>query len=233
MLPQTKHPLFETKIPSVDKIVSFRQMLVRDEKILLMAKSSEDEGDIFRAVKQVVNNCMFESNIDSLTTFDLEWMFLKIRSASIGNVVELSFLDKEDNEEYTFEVNLDEVEIKYPENVNPLIEKEDGTALFLRYPPSSLFDEEKALSDGVDSYEYIASRCIEKIFDGDETYLAEDCTPEELLEYIEGMDLKSYKRVKEFISSTPHLNYIIEYKNSKGTERKIPLTSLTDFFMLR
>jgi hypothetical protein len=233
-LPKTKYPLFETQLPSNGKTVTFRQMLVRDEKVLLMAKASEDENDVYRSVKQVVNNCMFDQNIDSLTTFDIEWMFLRIRAASIGNVVELTFLDKEDEKEYNFNVDLDEITVslpEYEEGQGNLVKVTDDLGLLLRYPPASLFDEDQAL--GEDSYEYIASRCIDKIFDGDETYLADDCTKEELLEYILDLDTKSYQSIRNFIASTPHLFYEISYTNSKGTERKISLTTLTDFFTLR
>ncbi len=232
-LPKTKHPLFETKLPSTGKMISYRQMIVSDEKILLMAKSSEDEGDIFRAVKQVVNNCVFESNIDNFTTFDIEWVFMKIRSTSIGNIIELAFEDKEDGQEYTFNIDLDEVEIKFPTGVDKLVKLDEDTAITLRYPPASLFDEEQAMGGSQDAYEWVASRCIDKVFSDDETYVASDYTAEELFEYIQNMGVKPYQQVKDFIGSTPHLNYVIEYTNSEGTERKLALTTLTDFFTLR
>lgn len=235
-LPKTKHPLHETVMPSTKKMVTYRQMLVSDEKILLMAKASEDETDIYRAVKQVVNNCMFDKNVDQLTTFDIEWMFLKIRALSIGNRIELAFNDLEDETEYKFEVDLDDVVVVFPETEEgdgSLIQVDEDTALKLRYPPSGIFDEEKAMGDSKDAYEYIASRCIDKIFSGDETYLASDSTEEELFDYIQNLGAKQYRSVKSFISSTPHLNYVIEYTNNKGTPRKIALTTLTDFFTLR
>lgn len=232
-LPKTKYPLFETVLPSTEKMITFRQMIVSDEKILLIAKSSEDEADIFRAVKQVVNNCIFDANIDSFTTFDIEWLFMRIRAVSIGDKIELTFNDLEDDQEYKFDVDLNDIVIKYPEGIDSMVRVSEDQAVKLRYPPASLFDEEKAMGGGEDSYEYIASRCIEKIFDEDETYLATDSTEEELFEYIRGLDLKSYQKVKDFIASTPHLYYQIEYKNNAGTERNLSLTTLTDFFTLR
>lgn len=232
-LPKTSHPLFEMTLPSTNKDILFRQMLVKDEKILLMAKASEDDNDIYRAVKQVVNNCLVEVNVDSLTTFDIEYAFLKIRSMSIGNIVELAFIDKEDEQKYTFEVDLDDVDILYPENVSQVINIGDSTAIKLRYPPASLFDDANALKGNDDAYEWIASKCIEAIYEDNEVYPAEDSTEEELLEYINNLDTKSYREIKKFISEMPRLNYVIEYNNSKETPRKISLTTLTDFFTLR
>lgn len=233
-LPKTKHPLFETTLPSNGRMISYRQMLVSDEKILLMAKSSEDDNDIYRAVKQVVNNCII-GEVEELTTFDIEWLFLQIRSTSIGNLIELAFVDKEDEQEYKFAVDLDDVVINWPrqfeEGEGALITVGDNTAIKMRYPPSGLYDDKQAT--GPDAYEYIAARCIDTIFDGDDIYSSEDSSIEELVEYVHNLDVKTYKIVKDFIASTPHLNYVLEYTNSKGTERKLALTTLTDFFTLR
>jgi hypothetical protein len=232
-LPKTSHPLFEMTMPSTGKNVLYRQMLVKDEKILLMAKASEDEADIYRAVKQVVNNCLIEVDVDSLTTFDIEYVFLKIRSISIGDQVSLSFRDMEDEEKYDFVVDLDDVEILYPEDADSVVKVSDEVSIKLRYPPAKLFDDAKAIKDTEEAYEWIASKCIETIFEGDDVYLAEDYNDEELLEYVLNLDTKSYSKVKKFIGSMPRLNYVIEYTNSKGTPRKISLTTLTDFFTLR
>jgi len=206
-------------------------MLVRDEKILLIAKASAEQADIYRAVKQVVNNCIFDVSIDKLTTFDIEYMFIKIRSASIGNTVELSFKDLEDQEEYNFIVDLDEVYMVYPEDVDAIVKLSDTMALKLRYPPATLFDDEKAIGDN--AYEWIASKCIDTVLDGDDVYSTEDSTEEELLDYIMSLDTKSYNKVKSFIANMPRLEYIISYTNKHETVRKLALTTLTDFFTLR
>jgi hypothetical protein len=233
LLPKTKHPIFETILPSTGKPVAFRQMLVRDEKILLMAKASEEESDIYRAVKQVVNNCLFEVDIDTLTTFDIEFLFIKIRAISIDNIVELAFIDRGDEEEYEFRVDLDDVKVIFPEGIDTIIKTSEDTAIKLRYPPATLFDDEKASGTGNEVYEWIASRCIESIFDGDEIYKAEECSDDELLNYILDLDTKSYKKVKDFLSNLPKLEYIINYTNKEGTPRELALITLTDFFTLR
>jgi hypothetical protein len=232
-LPKTKHPLFETNLPSTGKMIVYRQLLVSDEKILLMAKASEDETDIFRAVKQVVNNCIFDENIDSFTTFDIEWLFLKIRASSIGDTIELVYTEEGEEEEYKFQVNLNDVIVKFPDGISNTIKINDTQALQLRHPPAALFDEAMAMSEGDDSYEYIAARCIDKIFDDDEVYIAADSTIEELVQFIHGMTTKPYQEVKDFIATTPHLYYTIEYKTKDEEDRKIVLTTLTDFFTLR
>jgi hypothetical protein len=160
-------------------------------------------------------------------------MFLKIRSVSIGNLIELGFIDKEDEKEYTFEIDLDKVKIKYPEDVNANVPNGEACVIKLRHPPAALFDESLAAEKGNDAYEFIAAKCIDKIFEGDEVFDSEDYTVDELIEYIKDLTTPAYDKIKAFIASTPHLHHEISYKNSKGTDRKIVLTTLTDFFTLR
>lgn len=233
MLPKTDYPLFELQVPSTGKSVKYRQMIVKDEKILLVAKASEDNADIYRAVKQVVNNCFFDIDIDQLALFDVEYMFLKLRSSSIGDQIELTFRDLEDEQEYEFIVDLNEVEVTFPEGVNRTIQINDSVSLMLRYPQAYILEDDRASYDSEDSYEFIASKCIETIFDDNEAYPANDCSDEELLDYIMNLDVKSYQDVKRFISNLPSLKYTISYTNSKGTEREFTLSTLTDFFTLR
>jgi hypothetical protein len=230
-LPKTKHPLFDATLPSNQKKVHYRQMIVSDEKILLMAKASDDESGINRAVKQVVNNCLMDSDVDNLTTFDIEYLFVKIRSSSIGNEIELGFKDAEDDKEYKFTVDLDKVEVKWPAGESgSMIKIDEKTALTMRFPPASLFDETLAAEYSKDAYEFIAAQCIDKIFEDDDIYECSDYTPEELLEWVKDLPIKPYNEIRNFLASTPHLFYEIEYTNEKGTARKIPLTTLTDFF---
>jgi hypothetical protein len=230
-LPKTKYTIFETKLPSNNSKVKYRQMLVRDEKILLTAKASEDEGDIYRAVKQVVNNCILDDiDIDTITTFDIEYMFIKIRAVSVDNVIELSFIDKTDKNEYKFFIDLDDVTVKYPENTSNLIQIDDETGFTMRYPPASLFDERDTLIESDKGYELLAAKCIDKIFDNGDTYDCKDYPIEELVDYVENLDTKSYDKAKDFLRTMPCLNYVITYQTKGGVDRKITLNTLTDFF---
>jgi hypothetical protein len=230
-LPKIKHPIFETKIPSTGAKLLYRQMLVQDEKILLTAKASEEASDIFRAVKQVVNNCILDDlDIDSLATFDIEYLFIKFRAVSIGNVIDVTYKDKGDDGEYKFHIDLDEVEVQFPENIDKLIKINDDAGVLMKYPPASLFDSENSLMTGKDGYEYLAASCIDTIFDGDDVYPAAESTIEERVEYIQSLTAKTYADVKKFLNEMPRLQYHIEYENSLGVARKLELNTLTDFF---
>jgi len=228
-LPKAKFATFETQIPSTKQKIQYRQFQVAEEKILLMAKSSEDEGDIFKAIKQIVNNCVLDDiDIDELCTFDIEYMFIKIRAVSVGNVIELTF--QEGDGTYKFFVDLDEVKVTFPDNTTNIVQITEDQGIELRYPPASLFDSRNTVMTGVDAYEYLAAKSIVKIFDGDEVFLAKDCSEQELLSFINTLDSASYQSVKKFLSSIPRIQHTVEYTDRTGVQRKLELNTLTDFF---
>ena len=146
-LPKTKHPLFDIKIPSTGKPVSFRPFLVKEEKLLLMAKASEDPTDIFKAIKQVINNCAMDKgfDIDKLAIFDLEYVFIRLRAISVNNIVKVSYRDNEDDKIYDFEINLNTVEVVFPEKISKNIKISDTIGMTMKYPPASIFDDKEYL----------------------------------------------------------------------------------------
>jgi hypothetical protein len=112
-LPKLDKPIFSMLVPSQKRDVKFRPFLVKEEKILLIAQQGGTEKEMITALKQILNNCIVDEdfNINDLTTFDLEYMFLKLRSKSVSNVIKVSYQDIEDEKIYDFDIDLDTVEI--------------------------------------------------------------------------------------------------------------------------
>lgn len=233
-LPKIKHPIYEFKVPSTDKKESFRPFLVKEEKLLLMAKASKDPSEIFRSVKQIVNNCCINEsfNIDKITIFDLEYLFLKLRSISVGDTVEVSYRDNDDGEVYKFTINLNDVIVDFPENVNKVIKVTDDIGILMKWPAAFLFDDKEYLNSGDQSFYELVVRCIDKIYQGEDIFDPTEYTPKEIEEFLDDCGVATFEKIQSFMSSTPRLYYKIEYKNKNNRDRKIELTSLTDFFTL-
>lgn len=233
-LPISKHPTFSLILPSSQQTIIFRPFLVKEEKILLIAQASKDQADIVRAIKQVIANCIITENIDieNFTTFDLEYFFIKLRSKSVQNIIELQYKDNEDEKIYTVEVNLDQVEIVEDKKANSLIEITPTSGLTLRYPRLSIMDNVKDIDNPIDFNFAIMQACIETIYDGDTIYNPSDFSSEELKEYIDSLDIKTYQAVQLFIEAMPRVEHVVQYTNSNGKEVKITLKTLTDFFTL-
>jgi hypothetical protein len=237
MLPKISHPTFDATVPSTKKKIRMRPMLVKEEKILLMAKTSKDDTDIFTAIKQVVNNCIITPNIDidEFTIFDLEFLFIKLRSASVSNLAKVSYVDKEDEKVYEFEVNLDKVEVEFPEDVKNVIKITDDIIITMKYPSAKLFENKDFLNiENQEAYiDFLLFSCVDKIYQGDNALDLKTFSREELNEFIDNLSISSFDNIKNFFNNMPFIKYEIEYKNSLGNERKILLSNLNDFFMLR
>ena len=236
MLPKIEHPLNDIEIPSLKKKYKFRPMLVKEEKILLMAKASEDETDIFNAVLQVVNNCSVDPSLDvmKLAIFDLEYIFLKIRAASIGETTEVAFRDTEDNKVYDFEINLNEVKVEFPKETKNTVKITESSGFTLRYPPAVLYSDKEFLKlEASKVFDALVVQCVDKIFDGEKIYESNLYKKEEIADFIENLPVKTYEEVRDFFAEVPAMKHEIKYKNSMGSERTILLRNLNDFFTLR
>jgi hypothetical protein len=235
-LPKISHPIFDVVIPSTKKKLKVRPMLVKEEKILLIAKASEDDASVLGAVRQVVNNCIVDADvdIDKLALFDIEYLFIKIRSFSVSNISKVSYRDNADGKIYEFDVDLDKVEVIFPDKIETNIKITDKTGIIMKYPEASLYaDTELLSSDGEEIVENLIIRCIDKIYDGDEMFDTKTFTIAEVKEFVEQLDVTTYDKMRQFFGNLPKLNYKIQYKNSEGNDREIIMSSLNDFFTLR
>ena len=233
-LPKIKHPIFDFVVPSTGKKESFRPFLVKEEKLLLMAKTSEEPNEILRSIKQVINNCSLNKgfDVDKLAIFDIEYLFIQLRAISVNNIVKVSYRDNEDNEVYDFAIDLKQVKVQFPEKIERVIKITDSMGIQMRYPAASLFDDKEFFNAGDDAFYELILRCIDKIYDGDEIYDPSEYSKEEIEEFLDECGIETYEKIQLFMTSVPKLYHKLEYKNKNGNDRVIELTSLTDFFTL-
>ncbi len=234
-LPVIQHPIFNINIPSLKKEYKFRPFLVKEEKLLLMAKESQSETDIFTVIKQIAQNCSLDPKLDvnKLTIFDLEYIFLRLRSISVDNIVKINFKDFEDSKVYEFDVNIDEISVKFPKKTENTVKINSKTGIIMKYPSASLYGDQDFLNLEKNHLFELIIRCVDKIYDGEEVYEAKNFSKKDIESFLENLSVKVFEQVQAFLTSTPKLEYVIDYKNSLGNDRKIVLNKLSDFFSLR
>ena len=234
-LPKLSYPTFEVTVPSSSDKIKFRPFLVKEEKILLIAQTGGDAKEILNAIKQVVNNCIVTEKFDveKLTTFDLEYIFIKLRSKSVNNVIKLSYRDGEDDEVYDFEVDLDKVEMKMdPEHSNKIKINDEGLGMILKYPRTDMIEKIGKVDTEIDVFFEVLKYCIEKVYDAENVYDTKEYEAKDIEEFIQSLDVNTFKQIQRFFETTPKLYYEMEYKNKLGKDKKIVLQNLTDFFTL-
>ena len=234
-LPKISYPTYTIKVPSTKKNVKFRPFLVKEEKLLLMAKESENNSDILLSIKQIVNNCCLDENFDNekMTIFDLEYIFIKLRAFSVDNIVKVSYKDEEDGQNYEFEVDLNAVEVEFPEKNENNIKISDTFGILMKYPSASLYEDKDFLNLDKDYLFELIVRCIDKIYEGDNVFEAKNYTMKDLGDFLENLESKTFVSVQNFLMNSPKLLHVIKYKNSLGNEKEIRLSSLNDFFTFR
>ena len=231
-MPQFDKPLFKLKVPSTDKEYKFRPFLVKEEKILLLAQESGDISEIVEAIKQIIHNCIQDDKFDvnKLATFDLEYIYLKLRAKSVNNMIEVSYRDLEDEKRYDFKANLDDIEMVINENHSNKIKINENSGIIMKYPQVNIAKENLSTEDAIATMNVLLRNCIDYVYVDDTVYAADEQTIEELNDFIDSLDVNVYLEMQEFLSTMPQLTHELKYQNSLGNERVIVLRGLQDFF---
>ena len=235
-LPQINTPIYELKLPSNGNSVKYRPFLVKEEKILLLAMESEDQKEITNAIIQIVKNCVQSKlKIESMATFDIEYLFLNIRARSVGELLEFSITCPDDNEtQVDVEVNIDEIKVQKTENHTNKIDFGNGYGVMMKYPTVKyIMDtaEEVANKTTVESMFDFAVECIEQIYNQEEIWETADSTRTERVEFVEGLTSEQYQKVQNFFNTMPKLKHSFKIKNPKTkVESEITIEGLANFF---
>ena len=235
-LPKLTTPTYELELPSTDEKVKYRPFLVKEEKILMMAMESKSSADITQAVKDIVNECTFNKiDISSMPMFDVEYIFLQIRSKSVGEVSKLKLLCPDDGKTYAdVELDLNQVKVQVGDDHTNKIELGDDKGMIMRYPTIDSFKESGIKNITAINMLEVISTCILQIYeeDGKKVYDPKDQTQKELTDFIEQLNTKQFKDVQNFFETMPKLKHEITIKNPKTKkESKVTLTGLNDFFV--
>ena len=234
-LPTIVTPSYELTLPSNGKKIKYRPFLVKEEKILILAIESNSMKDISRAIKDVLKNCILTKGvkIDELPTFDIEYLFLNIRSRSIGESIDLIVTCPDDGEtKVNKQIYIDEISIKKDKDHNPDIKLDDTYTMRLKYPSLDQFiDDNFNFDEGKDNSFDIISSCIDMVFSEEEAWEAKDCTKKELLEFVERLNSVQFKEVEKFFDTMPKLSHEIEVENpNTKVKSTVTLEGLASFF---
>ena len=236
-LPKIATPTYSLELPSTGKTVQYRPFLVKEEKVLVIALESEDTKQITNAIKAVLKSCVLTKGIkvETLPTFDIEYLFLNIRGKSVGEELEVNVICPDDGKtEVPITINLDDIEVEKSEEHTNQIKLDDSLMMELKYPSLDQFIKSnfdfKETNQMDQSFALIAS-CIDKIYSEDEVWATADCTKKEVNEFLESMNSSQFKEIEKFFETMPKLKHTISVTNPKtGVESEVVLEGLASFF---
>ena len=243
MLPKIDSPKFEIELPVSKKTVSVRPFTVKEEKILLFAQQDNKEQSIIESIMQVVNNCILDkTDVSNLPTFELEYLFVKLRGLSVNNIIELNIRDEVQSTEekpvyVKSKLEIDNKEIKFgDEEVLNKLELNDTYMIKLRHPTYTtlnVFNEEKLKNNVSDLAIELIGSVIESVYskDGKEVFLLDDYAEEEKNEFFNSLSTNNFNDIQKFISQAPYLYAKINWEDGNGDKKERELKGLLDFFM--
>ena len=237
-LPKIATPTYELELPSTGQSIKYRPFLVKEEKVLVIALESEDNKQITTAIKAVLKSCILTKGVkvESLPTFDIEYLFLNIRGKSVGEELEVNVICPDDGETTVpVIINLDDIEVQKDENHSNKIKIDDSIMMELKYPSLDQFiknnfdfNDKNAMDQ---SFDLIAS-CIDKVYTEDEVWATADCTKKEVKEFLESMNSQQFKEIEAFFETMPKLSHTIKVTNpNTKVESDVVLEGLASFFV--
>ena len=234
-LPSLGYPTYELELPSSGKTVKYRPFLVKEEKVLLLALESSEEKQITNAVKDLIKNCVLSRiKVDSLPSFDLEYLFLRIRGASIGEVISLTVTCLDDNETTVeAQININEVEVEKPEGHDRKIMFDEESGIIMNYPGMKEFVDREFLRKEMKTqevYDFIANS-IDQIFQGEDVYDSTTTSKKEFREFVESLTTKQFEKIQQFYATAPKLSHKFTVTNpNTGVESEFTIEGLQNFF---
>ena len=236
-LPKISTPTYELELPSTGKTIKFRPFLVKEEKLLVLALESDDTKEITNAIKAVLKDCIQTRGVkvDTLPTFDIEYLFLNIRGKSVGEDIEVSVLCPDDGETYAdVQINIDDIKVTKDKDHSNQIKIDENLMMEMKYPSLNQFIKNNFdfnNENQVDqSFDLIAS-CIDKVYNQDEAWTTDDFTKKEVVDFLEQMNSTQFKQIESFFTTMPKLSHEVEVVNPKTKKKNtVVLEGLASFF---
>ena len=233
-LPTLNVPKFKMKLPSDGRTVNYRPFLVKEEKLLLLATEPGSQEDIVTAIKNIITECTDIHDIDDLPTFDIEYVFLQIRTKSVGEAVEVSVTCPDDSETTVpVKIPLNEIKVKKDKKHKKDIKLGDDIILTMGYPSLDTFVQMNFQEEEptVDSVFEMAASCVKQIADAEQVYDAMDTPREELISFFDQLTSQQFQEVQAFFDTMPKLQHTVKVINPKTkVESSVTLEGLSAFF---
>lgn len=236
-LPKIAAPTYELELPSTKSTIKYRPFLVKEEKLLVLALESEDTKEITTAIKSVIKNCIQTRGIkvETLPTFDIEYLFLNIRGKSVGEEVEVNIIAPDDGEtQISVTIALNDIKVVEQEDHNKQIKLDDNLMMEMKYPSLDQFIKNNFDFDqrnNIDQSFELISTCIDKIYNEDEVWSTSDVSKKEVIEFLEQMNSLQFKQIEKFFETMPKLSHTLEVVNPKTkVKSSVVLEGLSSFF---
>jgi hypothetical protein len=230
-LPKLDIPTFDLTVPSTKKKLKYRPFLVKEHKTLLMMKDAGDD-EISRIVQEIVDICTFNKLKGDVPSFDIEYIFAKIRAKSIGEKVDLIVTCRNCENKIPFKMDIDKLDVQMSDDHSQKVMITDSVGVEMKYPKFNI-NLHTLIDEGIEKYFSEIGKCIKAIYTTDGKYFEIDVDDaEELDEFLSSMTSKQFEEVENFFLTMPKLSHSFEVScDACGTKNKARVEGLSNFFV--
>ena len=228
-LPKLEVPKYTMELPSSGDVIEYRPFLVKEEKNLMIAQETGESNTVFDAIKDIVKACTFgKLDTDNIATYDLEYVFLKIRTKAVGETADIQIECEKTGVKVPVTINLEDVYVQKPEGFEneKVIEITKDVGMTLQPIKVSQLGSIETSSDLTTTIKSL----IKNIYDADNIYPIEDSDSDELDTFIETLPHKVLQEVNDFLLGMPKLALDVEFTGPKGHKNKQTITGFQNFF---
>lgn len=229
-LPKLETPTYELNLPSDGRKIKYRPFLVKEYKILLTALESDAE-EIYRIVNDLIDACTFKAlDINKLSNFDTEYIFLNIRARSIGENTSISLKCKNCDADIKTDLDVTKAEIERSADHSTKIQINETLSIEMRYPTFQEILDIYGNSKSENIVDLICA-CIDKIYTEDQYYETSEYPKEEVIEFVNSFSKDQFDLLEKFFLTMPKLVQKVEKDcESCGTKNEVKLEGLQNFF---
>lgn len=226
-------PWYDVQVPSNKKQVKFRPFLVKEEKILLIALESEDTKQISNSVMNIIESCVKGDDFNHLTitSTDVEYLFLMIRSKSVGEEIKLNLKCEKCQGDSEVSVNINDIKIE-SKSLPKEIELTDSIKIEVKQPSFYQLSQNQEMINANTQTEQIFSlikEVVTAVLTEEERISTKDVTKEEFQDFVDSMTQEQFSKIREYIESIPRLRHKINFKGPCGHENNLMLEGLQSF----
>ena len=234
-LPKINAPEYSLVVPSTGVEVKYRPFLVKEEKLLLIAQETGDEKSLYGAIKNLIHNCCHgQLDVDTMPLFDVEYVFLQLRSKSVGEFAEVLVICPDDGEtEVKVKVNLNELTVELPSKDHNKIQLTDDIGIVMAYPNLAsvlltAIDKDKNASELMFN---TILECMFQIWQGEEVFAATDYSHKEKLDFIDSLSHDQFEKIQQFFETMPTVKKEVEVMNpNTNVLSKVNIEGMNSFF---
>lgn len=222
-------PTYNVVVPSTKQQTMMRPFKVSDEKVLMLAGESKETKQMVNALKEVVGNCVENVDVESLASFDLEYLFLKLRAVSVGETSDILLTCSSCEEKTPVSVNIDEVEVKFPKDQKTTFKISDTLALDMKYPQIDNVSE-------IDTKDFnsiirLVASSVKTVYHEQDSYDISSAEVDDVVNILMQLNSKQFAEVQKFFEELPKVQKTVDYKCAKcEAENQTVIEGLANFF---